>query len=402
MRLILFGAGRKGGKAFSCFGPENVAYFCDNKIDSGDEGERFGVKVVSFKRLKEIYREYIVIVCVANPAAAEICHQLDEAGIDNYFVYEDLMRTNMLGRGLDVFMEELQSGEARERLFRNYYKHLMDRVKGQLEFLKAHADITALKPATGKLRKRQLDLVNYAAGLFDFLSELEIKPFLIFGSLLGAFRHRGFIPWDDDLDFGLMRSDYDRLMGFAREKCIVGILCDGNSVEIDGICLTFSEIYQRYPNRYIFVENSEMMQVYRGTSASDYLGMDFWVYDFYKDEYEIADHMRYLEGLSQKRHEIKSEKEIMLFNKEEIKSNPMISRISTKHIFPGIDNWGGYTGLNVSDRWIPAEVIFPLQRVGFEHTEFWAPQNMSAVLSFEYSNIMEFPADVGYAPHLGE
>ena len=87
--------------------------------------------------------------------------------------------------------------------------------------MKHHVDITTLKPATGQLRRLQYALLEQIGEFFEFIKELEIKPFLIFGNLIGAVRHHGFIPWDDDLDFGLIRRDYEKLLRFAQEKCVV-------------------------------------------------------------------------------------------------------------------------------------------------------------------------------------
>lgn len=60
-----------------------------------------------------------------------------------------------------------------------------------------------------ELKKIQLEILDDVAG---FCKQHKLKYFLAYGTLLGAIRHNGYIPWDDDIDIHMPRPDYDRFL----------------------------------------------------------------------------------------------------------------------------------------------------------------------------------------------
>lgn len=72
------------------------------------------------------------------------------------------------------------------------------------------------------LRKVQLTQLEMLKELHRVCTENHIRYFLYCGTFLGAVRHKGFIPWDDDLDVGMLREDYERFRRIAPEKLSSG------------------------------------------------------------------------------------------------------------------------------------------------------------------------------------
>lgn len=65
-----------------------------------------------------------------------------------------------------------------------------------------------------KLHNCQLIIAREIKRICD---ENNIKYFIIAGTLLGAVRHGGFIPWDDDMDIGMLREDYEKFLKIAKK-----------------------------------------------------------------------------------------------------------------------------------------------------------------------------------------
>ena len=243
-------------------------------------------------------------------------------------------------------------------------------------------NIQDIPPATGSLRLVQNANLAFLKCFDAICKEYNISYWLDFGTLLGAVRHKGFIPWDDDLDVGMLREDYERF------------------IEL------FSNGFAKYPELEIVYKNNcrEMCFIKLIYKQSENVRIDIFPYDKYHSELdkngkkELSKRIEMVTKLKwyQQFKKFKTVNDIRShFNtvtRERILENKSI-HTETPAIFMGIDfphKWAN----KVYD-W---DTLFPLKKVIFEGEEFPAPQKTEKVLESVYGDFMSIPKD-SYPKH---
>lgn len=275
--------------------------------------------------------------------------------------------------------------------FSNPYKESWD-------FIKQFIDITKLKPASGALRARQLSILEYTKEIVQLLEKNGITPILAYGSLIGAVRHKGYIPWDDDIDFDLIREDYEKLIELAKEKYIYIKRPMTRYWSWNKILSYEDSLFHKYPNQLIFVHAYNHLQVYRATSYLDFKLVDFFCLDYYAENYEYDEHKKYLNTIRKRIETINNNVKEVDFLNEEIKSNPNIVAHSNKIMY-GIDSDPSYTSAVNYGKWFYEDDLYPLKKMQFEDTQFWVPNNFKEFLTHRYGNWQELPQNLDFSRH---
>ncbi len=239
-------------------------------------------------------------------------------------------------------------------------------------------DIHALRPATGMLRLKQEAGFQMLRLISALAKQERISFWLAYGTLLGAVRHKGFVPWDDDVDIGTLLADYELLYKTLNSKLpdrfMVAKWKDDNGADVS-IMRVVDKISRCHVDIYPFEQ-------FPGALNCD--GAKTKWEKAYLDKFASVSQRAYLLGLS-----------------DTLKHDIDIWRESHK------TGDGDVNGIAVSMYFTSAfrrvvcreSDVFPLGTAVFEGCAFPVPCNPDAVLSLVYGDYEQFPRDVGHSLH---
>lgn len=367
--IILFGCGRSGYEALCFLGKENVKCFCDNNEDVVKSG-KWGKPVMPATEIKR-YQGSIVLICVKNTRDIyDMAEQCEKSGIYDYVAYELCKDTFSDG---EEFLNYVSVPENRSRRRKEMWFARIRTLEAQVAFFKRHTDIRHLKPATGQLRERQLDCVRTSAEFLAMIEPLEIHPFLCGGNLIGYVRNGGFIPWDDDIDFCLVRSEYEKLKEYCRTN--------------------LNEEEWRWGDM------ADHFSVWRCRNGVKGTGMDFFVLDYYADDYPFETLLDCSKRVKERLMDAASMKDKIRILENAVIGNKQYTVPQGGQIYFGLDS----TQMNhkYHKGYIPEAVLFPLKKVTWEGEQFLVPNQPEEFALYEFKDIWEFPEDVGIPGHFG-
>ena len=245
-----------------------------------------------------------------------------------------------------------------------------------------YKNISKIPKAEGFLRDYQLALLAILKE-FDRICELNnVRYWLSGGTLLGAKRHKGFIPWDDDIDVDMMREDYEKFPSIFNA-------CTTNP---DLVCELWRD--KNAPATIILkIHHKKIKQVF----------IDIFPHDFYYNNAQGKDKKRlnkkikfYRKMLSLSPFRIKEDEKLIekikYLTKSVINENIEVD----ERISPSI-HWG----LDFPHRWnnwiYDYNQIFPLKKMKFEDYKFSVPNDTDFMLKNIYGNYMKMPKSI--CPH---
>lgn len=266
-------------------------------------------------------------------------------------------------------------------------KDLEKRTETNYKIINAITTPSQLPKAKGILREYQLAMLDMLKVIKQLCDKNNLIYWLDGGSLLGAVRHKGFVPWDGDGDVCLLRDDFLKLAALLKEY-----YKDSDDIYV-------RELYRQKSGRMkyqIRIRNKGEQQLY---------GVDIFPIDkYYKgnlsEEEMIYAHNKVKEATRVlDNYTIENEE----FSMDIDKAREYIVKLQNEIIMEGnsIAEYKPalYTGIDFT--WVSPtyfvfnwDTVFPLRELEFEGIKFNCPNDLDTYLSNYYRNYMLFPSKI--------
>jgi len=234
------------------------------------------------------------------------------------------------------------------------------------------------------LRKAQLIMLDMLIEFDAICKKHQLQYWLDSGTLLGAVRHHGFIPWDDDIDLSMPIEDYNKFLEIAGSELSSDIFLQTSQTD-ENFKFDYLKLRSNKANIVEFHEKDEQIKYHQGLFVD--------IFPMLAIENSETNKKLYLSTLEMIRNVSSTSLHTPEGNDDPVKRASLVASLKQKH--QGWENNKSkviYSG-EMPDvaAWFDLEEIFPLSNMEFEGHFFSTPNNPShyldAIYSFDYRKI---------------
>jgi len=240
-----------------------------------------------------------------------------------------------------------------------------------------------------ELQQAQNVLLRMLKIFHHICEENDLTYFLDSGTLLGAMRHKGFIPWDDDIDVAMPREDYDRFIEIAKDVLPDELFFQSKQTDPQ-FKRNLVKIVDRRSTvmapRHVERNVEWHMGIFLDIFPMDYTNhpkvarffLNFFYYNI-KNKYKrtIVKVLRHLfVGIIRKKNVFKLAKKFFSIGQ----------KVNKKYMFHGFE-----LKYNFKNSFYTVEEVFPLTKCQFEDYEFYIPKESDILLTKVYGDYMKMP-----------
>lgn len=241
-------------------------------------------------------------------------------------------------------------------------------------------------PLLKNFRDLSLELLRF---MDNICIKYEFEWWIRGGTFLGAIRHDGFIPWDDDMDSGMMRDYYDKFIDVLPEEI------ERNNLQ-DNITFEF-----RQRNAFVQGATSFLQLIYYDDlkNGTDLTALDIFPFDYMKD-YNGEDFGQLYEDVRlQYYHDLVDTGDYEA-SIAKVYESLNLTREKTNFILNGVEGSAGSNRINKLQVF-NTDDIQPFKRVKFCKYEFPGPKDKDYYLKNYYGDYWKVPSVLTFHPRMG-